>query len=218
MSQADAMTTPPSAPAKKRSRAWLTVITALCLLTGLVIWWYAGLRNQFLPDNFGVVEPGRIYRSAQISSRVIRGTLADNNIKVIVDLSHENSSAADAEQKIAAELGIERITIPGLGGKGTGDPNAYPEAIRAIVAANKQGKAVLVHCQSGSQRTGGVIAVYRMLVEGKSEAEALAEARKFHHRDSQNPYLVPFIEKHLPEWKAQLQADGIVAAGIPRSE
>jgi protein tyrosine/serine phosphatase len=209
------MTMPPAAPARKRSRALLIVIIAACIITGVIIWWYAGLRNQFFPDNFGVVEPGRIYRSAQIAPRIIRSTLVDNNIKVIIDLSHEDSAAANAEQKVANDLGIERIAIPGLGGKGTGDPEAYTKAIHAIVEANRQGKAVLVHCQSGSQRTGGVIAVYRMLVQGKSEAEAFAEAGKFHHRDSQNPHLVPFVEQHLPEWKKQLQADGIAPAGNP---
>ena len=126
---------------------------------------------------------------------------------MIVDLSQEDTPNARAEKQIAAELGVQRIAIPGLGGKGIGDPAAYPKAIKAIVEAGRENKAVLVHCQSGSQRTSGVIAVYRMLIQRKLESEAFSEAKKFHYRPTQNPHLLPFVEQHLPEWKAQLQAE-----------
>ena len=199
---------PPRRPAGRRLRVAAVVLA--CILIGGVSWWYAGLRNYFFPDNFGVVEPGKIYRSAQIHPRVLRQTLLDNNIRVIVDLSQEESGDAQAEKQIAAELGIERISVPGLGGKGVGEPGAYPAALRAVVKANRQGKAVLVHCQSGAQRTGGVIATYRMLVQGWSENDAFAEAKQFHYRPTQNPHLVPFVEQHLGEWKATLEAEHVV--------
>jgi len=170
------------------------------------------LRNYFFPDNFGVVESGRIYRSAQIHPRVLRQTLLDHNIKVIVDLSQEDSDDSTAEKQIATDLGIERIVIPGLGGKGVGDPSAYPAALRAIIKANRDGKAVLVHCQSGAQRTGGVIATYRMLVQGWDEGAAFAEAGKFHYRPTQNPHLVPFVEEHIGQWKAKLVDEKFVPA------
>jgi protein tyrosine/serine phosphatase len=175
--QADASASSHSPGTKKRParrRILLILSVTFVVLIGTVIWWYAGLRNYFVPDNFGVVEPGKTYRSAQIHQRILRQTLLDNNIKVIVDLSQEDSEDAEAEKRIAAELGVKRIAIPGLSGKGIGDPNAYPEAIEQIVAANRAGKAVLVHCQSGAQRTGGVIATYRMLIGGKSEADVFA--------------------------------------------
>jgi protein-tyrosine phosphatase len=200
----------PVSPRRSRWRLVIGLVLLACVLTGGIIWWYAGLRNYFFPDNFGVVEPGKIYRSAQIHARILRQTLADHNVKVIVDLSQDDSPDERAEQQIAAELGIQRIVIPGLGGKGIGDPNAYPQAIAAIVNANRQGNAVLVHCQSGAQRTGGVIATYRMLVQGQSESEAFAEAGRFHYRASQNPSLVPFVVQHLSEWKAKLEAEHVV--------
>lgn len=198
---------PPAASvahAPRRRRLWL--LLGFAVVAGLVIWWYAGLRNQFFPDNFGVVEPGRIYRSAQISRRILRRTLSDNHIAVIVDLSHENTPDAVAERQIAAEMGVEHINFR-LGGDGTGDPNVYPAAIKAIMDANRAGKAVLVHCQSGAQRTGGVIATYRMLIEGESKEAAFTEAEHYHHNPHSNPQLFPFVEKHLDQWKAQLQAE-----------
>jgi len=198
----------PTKPLSARRRA-IGIVLLLGLLGGAVTWWYGGLRNWFIPDNFGVVVPGKIYRSAQINRRILRRTLEENHIALIVDLSHEDSADARAERTIAAEMGVKRISLL-LGGNGTGDPAVYPRAIKAIVDANRQGKAVLVHCQSGAQRTGGVVATYRILVEGMPRDQAFDEAKRYHHSPHSNPLLFPFVEQHLDQWKAQLQAEGIL--------
>lgn len=202
----------PGAPAHSRRRARFYAVVGIVVIVfaAAIILWHTGVRNYFYPDNFGVVEPGKIYRSAQIHARVLRQTLLDHNIKVIVDLSQDDTPDERAEQHIAAEMGVERIVVPGLGGNGVGKPDAYPKAIAAIVNANRRGIAVLVHCQSGAQRTGGVIATYRMLIQGRSESEAFAEAGRFHYRPSQNHDLAPFVEQHLGEWKAKLEAEHLV--------
>ncbi len=132
------------------ARHWTFGLVMAILIVGGFVAWYAGVRNRFFPDNFGVVEPGRIYRSAQINRRILRQTLLDHHITVIVDLAQENSADSIAEQNIAKEMGIERISLH-LAGNGLGDPAVYVQAIRAIVDANRQGKAVLVHCQSGAR-------------------------------------------------------------------
>jgi protein-tyrosine phosphatase len=208
---------PPAAavarPPVKRPRRGRIILgaAALALVITFTIVWYTGLRNRFLPMNFGVVEPGKIYRSGQISPSVLRRTLADNRIGLIVNLSspYEDNPDARAEPLIASEMGVPRISLP-LNGQGVGDPSYYPKAIAAIVNANREGKAVLVHCQSGAQRTGGVIATYRILVEGKSKEEAFAEAKRYGHRPHGNPKLIPFVEGHLPEWKAELEKQHVV--------
>jgi protein tyrosine phosphatase (PTP) superfamily phosphohydrolase (DUF442 family) len=188
----------------KYKLVWL--LGALLLVAGiaLTICWYAGLRNRFLPVNFGVVEPGRIFRSGQISKQVVRGTLEKNHIGLIINLTSDDTPDAKAEHAAAAELGVSEVHL-GLGGDGLGEPTYYPRALAEMVRANEQGKAVLVHCQSGAQRTGGVIATYRILVEGKSTDEAFAEMQKYGHEPKHNPLLIPFILQHLPEWKVQLE-------------
>jgi len=183
-------------------------VVCLSLMAAGIIVWYAGLRGRFFPINFGVVEPGRLYRSGQISHYVIRRTLEDNHIGMIIDLSsrHEATPDAKAERATAHELGIERINLTLLG-NGTGDPSIYPKVIEDIVQANRQGKAVLVHCQSGAQRTGGIVAAYRILIEGEAPDQAFTEMERYGHSPHSNPKLIPFIRQHLDEWKATLARD-----------
>lgn len=179
----------------------LVVLVALAI--GFTIWWFAGLRNRFEPVNFGVVEPGRLYRSGQITEPVIHKTLKKNHIGLIVNLSVEDTPDERAEAAAAHDLGVERVNL-GLSGDGLGNPDVYPKALADIVRANQEGRAVLVHCQSGAQRTGGIIATYRILIEGKSPDEAFAEMRQYGHDPKHNPALIPWIREHLPMWKEQL--------------
>jgi protein tyrosine/serine phosphatase len=187
----------------------ILVVCIVGLVIAGIVAWNNGLRGWFIPDNFAVVEPGRIYRSAQLSRHLIRRTLLEHQIGLVIDLSYETTADANAERAITAELGIPRLNFV-LRGNGTGNPDRYPQAIAAIVQANRQGKAVLVHCQSGAQRTGGVIATYRMLVEGKSEAEAFAEAERYGHDPRRNPNLIPFVEEHLEQWRAELAGEHLL--------
>jgi predicted protein tyrosine phosphatase len=180
----------------------LLIVSSVVLWSNVVRWW-------FFPNNFAVVEPGRIYRSAQLSRFLIRRTLIDHHIGLVIDLSRDETADTAAERSITAELGIPRLNFV-LRGNGTGRPECYPEAIAAIINANDHGKAVLVHCQSGAQRTSGVIATYRMLYQGRTEAEAFAEAEKFGHDPKRNPNLIPFVESHLAEWKAELSAEHLL--------
>jgi Dual specificity phosphatase, catalytic domain len=184
------------------------IICTLLIVAGVVTWTNV-VRWWFFPNNFAVVEPERIYRSAQLSRFLIRRTLIDNRIGLVIDLSKDETADTAAERKTTAELGIPRLNFV-LCGNGTGRPECYSEAIAAIINANAQGKAVLVHCQSGAQRTGGVIATYRMLVQGKSEADAFAEAERYWLDPKRNPDLIPFVDEHLPEWKAELSAEHLL--------
>jgi protein tyrosine phosphatase (PTP) superfamily phosphohydrolase (DUF442 family) len=194
----------PRADVGRRRLTFVLLGLVVLIGIGLTITWFAGLRNRFLPVNFGVVEPGKIYRSGQISQQVVRGTLKKNHIGVIINLTSDDTPDGKAEHTAAGELGVSEVHL-GLGGDGLGDPSVYPKALAEMVRANREGRAVLVHCQSGAQRTGGIIATYRILVEGKSPDEAFAEMKAYGHDPRHNPLLIPFIREHLPQWKAQFE-------------
>ena len=147
-------------------------VSLLCfavLLVGGGIWGWQYITKDSIPKRFGVVEKGRLYRSGLISSALLKNVLTKYQIKVIIDLAANSSNNPDrkAEEQAVSELGIERLTFR-LKGNGTGDVNDYAGAVAAIARAKKEHKPVLVHCNAGLQRTGGVIAVYQLLVERKN--------------------------------------------------
>ena len=175
----------------------------------------AQFRDRLWPHRWGVVEEGTVYRSGQIAPRLIARVLRDHGIRTVVDLTdlHTRTAAREAEKRTLQELGIRRVRAP-LEGDGRGDLESYVTAIREIVRARASGEPLLVHCQSGVQRAGGVVAAYRLLVQGRSPAETLRELRRFGWRPGRDRVLAEFLDANLPELARRLQAAGL-AERIP---
>jgi len=184
---------------------------AILLLVGTIWLWEDVVEDRVIPKRFGVVKEGQIYRSGQLSSSLVKRILLKYKIGVIVSLSGDSSGDVDkdAERQAAAELDIERLIFP-LSGNGTGDINNYARAIAAICEAQKKQKPVLVHCTAGVQRTGGVIAAYRLLVEKENAPFVLAEMMRFGWNPKRNAYLLPYLNSHMEELAMLLQQMGVI--------
>ena len=195
----------------RHSAALLAGAALVLLIVGGLVAWNNGLRDQVLPRNFGVVEPGRIYRSGQISARMIEPTLRANHIQTIVALAATGMKPADnaAEIAAAADLHIDRQLLP-LAGDGTGSPTVYAAAVADVDAAVRGGRPVLVHCVAGAQRTGGVIALYQLLVEHQPPGVVLAELRRFGHDPHDNPHLLVYLNSHMAEIAQKLAERGVI--------
>jgi protein-tyrosine phosphatase len=160
--------------------------------------------------HWGVVVPGKIYRSSEMPGLMVRNKLVANNIKVILLLTQDPADAdTEAERSAAADLGVKILQYP-LEGNGVGDPGNYVEAISSVSRANAEGQAVLIRCHSGAQRTGGVVAVYRVLVEGDSPDESKQELERWGWDGKKNPKLLPFLNQHMAEWAAELKERGVI--------
>lgn len=194
-------------PQQKRSTRRIAIVAGIIalLVIAFFVLWNNGLRDYLYPKNFGIIEPGQLYRSGQISHWQIEPTLKNNNIKVIVALSGHGGKAADlqAESDACKQLGIDREVFP-LGGDGTGQIQQYAHAIAAIDKAKRAGKPVLVHCIAGAQRTGGVIATYEILVEHRPPAEAFQQMRAFGHDPTANPHLLEYLNTNMEALAKQL--------------
>ena len=66
-----------------------------------------------------------------------------------------------------------------------------------------------MHCAAGSYRTGGVIASYRMLIEGKAPDEAWAEMERYSW-NSDNPILPEYLNSHMGELTEKLLQLGVI--------
>jgi protein tyrosine phosphatase (PTP) superfamily phosphohydrolase (DUF442 family) len=186
------------------------VILVVCLLGGAGWFWEDVAKDRLIPKRWATVEEGRIYRSGQLSAALVRKMLVRHGIKVIVTLTGEipHDPDQEAENKAAEELGIELLRFP-LSGNGTGDVHRYVEAVAAIVEAKRQAKPVLVHCAAGAQRTGGVIACYRLLVEGRPPAYVLDEMRRCGWKPKDTALLV-YLNQNLGTIAALLHERGII--------
>jgi protein tyrosine phosphatase (PTP) superfamily phosphohydrolase (DUF442 family) len=209
MAQGSGMT-----PMHRKRRLWLGLASML-LIAGILVWLiadYGGTwKDRFVPRKFRVVEPEAIFASGQIDRHLIRGVLTDYHIRVIVCLIGGDDTNPDstAEDQAARELGITRVYFP-LSGDGTGDIHEYADAIAAIVAAQKAGEPVLVHCSSGSQRTNGAVFFYRVLVEKRDPDATAEEMFRNGHDPRENPALIPYLNQHMAEMARLLVERGVI--------
>lgn len=186
-------------------------------VAALVFVWEEYLEDRFIARNFGVVREGEIFRSGQLSPSLIEDVLLDNKIKVIIDLNGLDEGRIGefqkAELSTADRLGVEVHRFP-LKGDGTGNVERYADAIELMQKCVVDKKPVLVHCAAGAQRTGGVVASYRMLVEGKSAHEAVEELCIYESRRHKNEKVVEYVNEHVDEL-AKILAERKVIAEVP---
>jgi hypothetical protein len=197
----------------RRRNAWIALALAASLCIGGVIWWREGGKRLFYPRKFDAIESGFLYRSGQIHRRLIDDTLRAHGIDLVIDLAPDGTPDADEAAELAA---IERAGIRRLGftldGSGRGDPSAYSEALAAIVQAKRDGQQVLVHCNAGSERTGGVAMLYRTLYQGWSGADAWAEYATYRNRPPEMGKVAWYLNQNVARIARELVAAGALDA------
>jgi protein tyrosine/serine phosphatase len=194
-----------------RHKRHLIITTVLLCLIGSFGLCGRYLKDAFFPKRFGVVEPGRIYRSGQLSRWLIERTLLKHNIKVIVNLIGDSNETADTdeEQEVVEKLGIEKHIFQ-LSRDGTGDVNNYAKAIAAICQAQEKSKPVLVHCSAGTKRSGGVIAAYRLLIEKKDIPFVLNEMTSYGWNPEKNSILLSYLNSNMGKLAFLLNQMGVI--------
>ena len=139
--------------------------------------------------NFGKVTP-TLYRGAQPSSEGF-AALAKMGVNIVVDA---RLSGRDNERKEVEKDGMQYVAIPWHCLFPKDDVFAR---FLAVLRANP-GKKVFVHCRYGDDRTGMMIAAYRMSVEGWTAEEARKEMNEFGYHNIACYPLGPY-EKKFPE-------------------
>jgi protein tyrosine/serine phosphatase len=204
-----------SAPAAA-SRIPRGILVALLVVAVLAAGWLAWkevLGPRLIPKRFGTVIDNTLYRSGRIHPALLPKVLDKYGIDDIVALTYASNAPQyqELEQRLATERGIRLLRFP-LAGNGTGDPDEVVGALVAIHDAIGRGEQVLVQCAAGTERTGGVIYLYRTLVLGESPEDAYAELLGYGHRPARNPKLEVFLNANMTYF-----ANALVVRGILRS-
>ncbi len=123
--------------------------------------------------NFGQVNL-HIYRGAQPRAGGIR-RLAQLGIKTIINLRAANERTA-AEEQEAETAGLRFINVPMPDFSRPSD-----EQVRRVLALldDRTNYPVFIHCKRGADRTGVIIACYRITHDGWTDRQALAEAKGY---------------------------------------
>lgn len=185
-------------------------LLAMLLTAGWKFW----LEERLVAKRWGVVVPGVLYRSGQLSRFVVEGRLEQHGIRRIVDLTGVDGSADQlAEDRATAKLDITHLRFP-LIGDGTGDVTVFAAAVATVAEGARDRVPTLVHCHAGAQRTGAVVAAYRLLVEGRSPQSVLDELRAFGWNPRKDQVLREYLNAHLAE-VAELLADRRLIPHVP---
>ncbi len=119
--------------------------------------------------NFGEATT-TLYRGGQPSKSGFR-ILAKMGINIVVDLR----GSRDSERKIVTHLGMQYVALPWH----CPFPKDRIFAQFLTLLRKNPGKKIFVHCRLGDDRTGMMIASYRMTQQGWSAEKAEKEMEKF---------------------------------------
>lgn len=153
-------------------RGAIAVIQILLMVAILNLAHGRGLPAQQGIRNFGQVNQS-LYRGAQPNEAGIL-SLKRLGVKTIVNLRMTDDTGRQ-EASLAQANGIVYTNVPI---KSTGRPKEDQIATALVIIQNSPGP-VFVHCQYGCDRTGTIIACYRIQHDGWSNKAALVEARHY---------------------------------------
>ena len=113
-----------------------------------------------------------VYRGAQPSDEGFK-SLAKIGVRIVIDL-READARSRSEESIVRASGMEYVNIPMTGLT----PPTKAEITRILgILEDRTTGAVFVHCKRGADRTGAVIACYRIDHQRWDNTRALSEAK-----------------------------------------
>jgi protein tyrosine phosphatase (PTP) superfamily phosphohydrolase (DUF442 family) len=147
--------------------------------------------------NFGKLS-ATLYRGGQPTAEGIR-KLREMGIEIVVNFREERKETSAEKQQVEA-LGMRYVSIPW---SAWDDPNDQQVAeFLTLLRANPE-RRVFVHCKHGKERTGVMVAAYRMSFEHWTPRQALAEMESFGIRG----FWFRHLKKYVRTFPERMQSD-----------
>lgn len=166
--------------------------------------------SQTITRAEGIPNWGRVtdtlYRGGQPLAAGFK-SLQQLGVGIVVDFRDEPEEIASEKREVEG-LGVRYVSIPW---KGSGNPS-NPQVVEFLdlVRANPRAK-IFVHCKRGADRTGVMIAAYRIAVEHKTVADAVAEMHQYHY----DHFWLPQLERYVKALPQTLTGDPLFGAYAP---
>jgi protein tyrosine/serine phosphatase len=166
-------------------------------------------RSQTAQNPEGIPNFARVtdtlYRGAQPSSA---GFNALQHMGVGIVVNFRNEAKETSTEKDAVEsLGMKYVGIPWSGRDNPSD--AQIVQFLDLVRDNPKTK-IFIHCQRGADRTGTMVAAYRVVVQHQSVQDAVSEMHSFHY----DHFWLPQLERYVISLPRLLHDDPLFAAYI----
>ncbi len=144
-----------------------------------------------------MVQPGRLYRSAQPLGAQYANVIEQYGIRTIVNLRNPDKDPDYvADEDYAKPLGVRVVRLP----------------ISSVIPLDKQQLAalrgvydnpadypILVHCEEGHARTGVAVAIWRMEKQGWAPDRAVKEMiESGYHVHAKNEHMRDLLRKWKP--------------------
>jgi protein tyrosine/serine phosphatase len=131
--------------------------------------WPADLSAPGIP-NFNQVNE-HVFRGGQPTAEGWQ-SLAKLGVKTVIDLRRTDEHSPEAEAQEVTAVGMRYVNVPM---KGVVSPS--DEQITKVLSLLDSQDPVFVHCKRGADRTGTVIACYRIAHDHWARKQALREAK-----------------------------------------
>jgi len=150
-----------------------------------------------------------LFRGAQPSGEGFR-SLQALGVKVVLDL-RESGSRSRAEAAQVQALGMRYVNIPL---SGISAPSSAQTAQILALFNDANSGPVFVHCRRGADRTGTMVAIYRISHDHWDNARALAEARS-HKMAGWEKLMQSYVLNYRPDvLAADPQPKPVSSAGV----
>jgi protein tyrosine/serine phosphatase len=155
--------------------------------------------------NFGQVSP-TLFRGGQPSAEGYR-ELKQMGVELVVSFRHEKGENSLERREVEAQ-GMRFVSLPWHAWDVPADEDV--RRFLGLITTSPNTK-VFVHCQQGRDRTGTMVALYRVAVDHWCPGSAVTEMKAYHYHH----FFFPQLETYVENFPQRLASDSRLAAAAP---